>query len=130
MVDMIEETCAKLADVIGKVEPTLATRHVKVELASPPPWATGTVDVRHLLHWTADQTVAVVTVNDALTHAIVDTGASSTVMDVKMARALGVPLQLATGTNCGTYTTPGPHSSTAYAGLIEGPVTLKFNEHV
>lgn len=55
-----------------------------------PKWAEGCPDKREALSWDPSQTVANCTVNGVLTHAVVDTGAYKTIMDVGMAKMLGL----------------------------------------
>lgn len=58
--------------------------------APAPDWAIGCVDKREALTWDASQVVAHCTVNNVLTYAVLDTGAYKTIMDVGMAKILGL----------------------------------------
>lgn len=72
-----------------------------------PVWARTGVDKRSALHWDTSQTVANCTVNGAAVLAIVDSGSYKTIMDVGMAKMLGLKVRSAIGGDCGTYSVPG-----------------------
>ena len=72
-----------------------------------PTWAQGGVDKRSALPWDTSQTVANCKVNDNAALAIVDSGSYKTIMDVGMAKMLGLPTRSAVGGDCGTYSVPG-----------------------
>ena len=65
------------------------------------------VDKRSALPWDTSQTVANCKVNDNAALAIVDSGSYKTIMDVGMAKMLGLPTRSAVGGDCGTYSVPG-----------------------
>lgn len=58
--------------------------------------------------------------------AIVDSGSYKTIMDVGMARILGLPIREAKQGDCGTYSVPGTGRSNCYAGVVEGEVKLQL----
>lgn len=70
--------------------------------------------------------VAHCTVNNVLTYAIIDTGAYRTIMDVGMARMLGLTVRPQQGGDCGTYSVPGTGQTNVYAGIVDGIATIKF----
>ena len=62
--------------------------------------------------------------------AIVDTGAYKTVLDVEMAKALGLKVRMAMGGDCGKFGVPGSGIIHDYAGTIDEPFELKLSERV
>jgi hypothetical protein len=58
-----------------------------------PQWAVGGADKRSALHWDTSQTVANCTINGAAALAIIDSGSYKTIMDVGMARMLGLRIR-------------------------------------
>ena len=58
-----------------------------------------------------------------------DTGATRTLMDIATARQVGLPIQVARGSEFGTYFGPGSKEK-PYAGRILGPVVLRFGRDV
>lgn len=62
--------------------------------------------------------------------AIVDSGSYKTIMDLGMARILGLPVREASQGDCGTFATPGTDRSNCYAGVVEGDVELKLADDV
>ena len=93
-------------------------------LMQRPGWAARQEDKRAALHWDNSQTVANVVVNGKATLAIVDSGSYKTIMDLGMARILGLPIREASKGDCGTFSTPGTDRSNCYAGVVEGNVEL------
>ena len=79
-----------------------------------PNWAQGNTDKRAALSWDTSQTIANCTVNGNAALAIVDSGSYKTIMDMSMARMLGLPIRNAVGGDCGTYAVPGTDRSNAY----------------
>ncbi len=59
--------------------------------------------------------------------AVVDTGSYKTIMDVGMARILGLPVREARNGDCGTYAVPGTGRSNCYAGVVDGVITLRLS---
>lgn len=55
-----------------------------------PDWGANMTDLRHMLKWDSSQYVGHLGVNNSLVYCIVDTGAHRTVIDTKMAIALGL----------------------------------------
>jgi hypothetical protein len=55
-----------------------------------PIWAMGGDDKRAALHWDTSQTIANCKINGTTTLAIVDSGSYKTIMDISMARILGL----------------------------------------
>ena len=55
-----------------------------------PIWAMGGEDKRAALHWDTSQTIANCKINGNTTLAIVDSGSYKTIMDISMARILGL----------------------------------------
>ena len=74
---------------------------------APPAWAAHSPDKRHALHWDTSQTVCNCVVNGKASLAVVDTGSYKTILDMGMARMLGLPVRLAEHGDCGTYQVPG-----------------------
>ena len=64
-----------------------------------------------------------------VTEAIGDTGATRSLLDLASAKRMGLPVELATGQEFGTYFGPGS-KETPYAGRVQGPVTLKLSSEV
>jgi hypothetical protein len=91
-----------------------------------PAWAARGEDKRAALHWDTSQTVANVVVNGKATLAIVDTGSYKTILDIGMARILGLPVREAVNGDCGTYSVPGTGQSNCYAGVVDGTVELQL----
>ncbi len=92
--------------------------------APRPEWAQHGVDKRAALHWDTSQTVANCTVNGKHALAVIDTGSYKTILDVGMARILGLPVREAINGDCGTYSVPGTGQSNCYAGVVDQPVEL------
>jgi hypothetical protein len=74
--------------------------------------------------------VANVVINGKATLAIVDSGSYKTILDVGMARILGLPIKEANQGDCGTFSTPGTDRSNCYAGVVEGNVELQLADDV
>jgi hypothetical protein len=55
-----------------------------------PIWAMGSEDKRAALHWDTSQTIANCKINGITTLAVVDSGSYKTIMDISMARILGL----------------------------------------
>ena len=68
--------------------------------------------------------MAYVGINDTLTTAIVDTGACKTILDVEMAKTLGLKIRYSQNGDCGTYAVPGTGADNQYAGVIDEPVVV------
>lgn len=98
----------------------------KMGQAAPPAWTNGKRDKRAALSWDTSQTVTHCAVNDCATLAVVDTGAYKTILDIGMARMLGLRVREAIGGDCGTYSTPGTSQSNCYAGVVEEEVILQL----
>ena len=64
-----------------------------------------------------------------LTRAIVDTGSCSTIIDASLARALGLTIHEARGSEWGTFQGTGG-APQAYAGVIMGPVRVTLSDAV
>ena len=60
---------------------------------------------------------------------ICDTGAACTLMDIATALKVGLPIQVARGSEFGTYFGPGSKEK-PYAGRIMGPAVLRFGRDV
>lgn len=90
---------------------------------SPKPlWAADLSDHRHLLRWDTSQYVGSLGINGKLVHCIVDTGAHRTIIDSKMASALG--LSIRKDHTFGKYSVPGSEAIHEYAGIVEGDTDL------
>jgi hypothetical protein len=72
-----------------------------------PAWAARGEDKRGALNWDTSQTVANCVINGKTCLAIIDTGAYKTIMDIGMARILGLSVREASQGDCGTYSVPG-----------------------
>ncbi len=93
----------------------------------PPPvpeWACGADDLRHLLRWDNTQYIVNLVVNDRLIMGIVDMGAYRTVIDTKMAEALGLQVRTA-GAHFGKFSVPGSDALHRYAGVVDGDTVLQ-----
>lgn len=55
---------------------------------------------------------------------MVDTGAYKTILDIGMARMLGLKVREAMGGDCGTYQVPGTSQNNCYAGVVDEEVRL------
>ena len=65
----------------------------RVPLPPPPSWAQGLVDRRSMVPWNDSQYIVDIGVQGkGLTRAVVDTGSCSTIIDAKLAKALGLPI--------------------------------------
>ena len=58
-----------------------------------------------------------------------DTGATRSLMDMEMARQIGLQIEVAQGSEFGTYFGPGSKER-PYAGRMVGPVVLRFGKEV
>ncbi len=74
--------------------------------------------------------VANCTINGKHALAIIDTGSYKTILDVGMARILGLPIREAVNGDCGTYSVPGTGQSNCYAGVVDQPVELVLADGV
>ena len=61
-------------------------------------------------------------INGKLVYCIVDTGAHRTIIDTKMASALG--LKVRQDLTCDKYSVPGSEAVHEYAGIVEGDTDL------
>jgi hypothetical protein len=91
-----------------------------------PDWAQGGADKRAALPWDTSQTVANCKINGSAALAVVDSGSYKTIMDVGMARMLGLPIRNAMGGDCGTYSVPGTGQSNTYEGIVDAEVRLQL----
>jgi hypothetical protein len=91
-----------------------------------PIWAQGGTDKRAALPWDTSQTIANCKVNGNAALAIIDSGSYKTIMDVGMARMLGLPIRDAIGGDCGTYSVPGTGRSNTYQGIVDAEVRLQL----
>ena len=64
-----------------------------------------------------------------MTEAIGDTGAARSLVDMGSARSMGLPVQVARGSEFGTYFGPGSVEK-PYAGRIAGPVAIRLSDEV
>ena len=80
-----------------------------------------------LLQWTSEQWVTWVSVNGAITKAVIDTGGEKSMMDFTTAERLELRYLRAKGPEFGKYISPGNVVS-SYYGLVRGPVLLQFDE--
>lgn len=77
------------------------------ETSTLPIWAAGREDKRSALSWDTLQTVANCTINGKVMLAVFDAGSYKTILDVGMAKILGLPIREAVNGDCGTYSVPG-----------------------
>lgn len=135
MVQAMKETPASAAGKWASIIATLCAHNAGQNVLSTgvtrstypeglPEWAAGGADKRNALPWDTSQTVANCKVNGNAALAIVDSGSYKTIMDVGMARMLGLPIRTAVGGDCGTYSVPGTGQSNAYEGIVDGEVRL------
>ena len=69
-------------------------------------------------------------VNQAATLVVIDTGSYATILDIGMARMLGLKVREASGGDCGTYSTPGTKQRLCYAGVVTEDVWLQLADGV
>jgi hypothetical protein len=93
-----------------------------------PAWAADLSDQRQLLRWDTSQYVGSIGINGKLVYCIVDTGAHRTIIDTKMATALG--LKIRKDVTCGKYSVPGSEAVHAYAGIVEGDTDLQISRDI
>ena len=93
-----------------------------------PDWAADLSDQRQLLRWDISQYVGSIGINGKLVYCIVDTGAHRTIIDTKMASALG--LKVRQDVTCGKYSVPGSEAVHAYAGIVEGDTDLRISRDI
>ena len=93
-----------------------------------PDWAENLSDHRSLLRWDMSQYIGSIGINGKLVYCIVDTGAHRTIIDTKMASALG--LKVRTDVTCGKYSVPGSEAVHAYAGIVEGDTDLQISREI
>lgn len=93
-----------------------------------PAWARGATDARDVLHWDSEQYVAEVMVGDRMALGVVDTGSCKTLMCENTAKALGLVVERAKGSEFGTCRVPGGTDAKGYVGVIRGPVNIKFSD--
>ena len=91
-----------------------------------PAWAAHALDKRHALHWDASQTACNCLVNGKASLAVVDTGSYKTILDMGMARMLGLTVRHAEHGDCGTYQVPGTEQVKCYAGIVEGEAIVQL----
>ncbi len=94
-----------------------------------PEWATHLQDQRGDVRFDASQYICPVAVNGKLTLSIVDTGAHRTVIDLKMAGKLGLPVRRGAA-DFGKFSVPGSEAVHAYAGVVEGETLLQVGDKV
>lgn len=70
--------------------------------------------------------MAHVTANDCAALAVLDSGAYKTILDVGMAKMLGLRVRESVGGDCGTYSVPGTDASNCYAGVVEDEVIIQL----
>ena len=63
-----------------------------------------------------------------MVYCIIETGAHRTIIDTKMASALG--LKVHQDVTCGKYSVPGSEAVHAYAGIVEGDTGLKISRDI
>ena len=67
-------------------------------------------------------------ISGKLVYCIVDTGAHHTIIDTKMASALG--LRVRQDVACGKYSVPGSEAVHTYAGIVEGDSDLQLSKYI
>ena len=95
-----------------------------------PGWALGMVNVRGRVPVSKNHFTCVVGIGGACMEAIVDTGGCRSMMDLGTAKAAGLPIKLATPTESYGSFYGAAGEVHEYAGIVEGPVMLKFNKEV
>ena len=103
--------------------PAVQRRNAGVQTRGPDPNA---LNCRGLLKWTPDQYVLVVQVGDTVVEAIGDTGGSKSLIDVELAKQMGLHMLEAPNGEFGTYYGPGGEEK-AYYGKVPGPLTIRFS---
>ena len=102
----VDGVVQELKEKLG--QPFIANLGVPVPTLTPAPaWGSTLRNMVGVLRWDGSQTIAYVGINDTLTTAVVDTGACRTIMDLEMAKALGLNIRYASCGDCGTYAVPG-----------------------
>jgi hypothetical protein len=66
-------------------------------------------------------------INNKLTCCIIDTGAHRTIIDMQMAKKLGLSVRTQ-NLNFGKFSVPGSEAVHAYAGVVDGPTTIQVGE--
>ena len=59
-----------------------------------------------------------------------DTGGSCSIMDLALARGMGLPITMAQSTEFGMFTTPGRLAPMAYPAAVMGPIDFKLSGEV
>ena len=78
---------------------------------------------RGCLGWDSSQFITLVGVaGKCLSEALVDTGGSCSIMDLALARRMGLPVTMAQSTEFGMFTTPGRLAPMAYPAAVMGPI--------
>ncbi len=73
--------------------------------------------------------VITVQVDKAVIQAMLDTGGYVTLLDIESAKQMNLDYEEAVNGNLGYYYSPG-YQPVAYAGVVHGPVELRFSESV
>ena len=121
-----EEKGALLSSLVDKLNVVgLATHQPS---SRKPEWAQDLSDHRHLLRWDTSQYIGHLGVNGKLVYCIVDTGAHRTIIDTRMAQALG--LQVRKDLTCGRYSVPGSEAVHEYAGVVSGDTDVQIGQDI
>ena len=117
MVAAMRDTPASAAGKWASIIATLCERNTggnvfaaggnNVEQKDLPTWALGSAGKRAALHWDTSQTIANCKINGITTLAIGDSGSYKTIMDITMARILGLRVRQSVKGDCSTYSVPG-----------------------
>ena len=76
-------------------------------------------DIRAPFPTDGTQTVLFAAANNRVGLAVGDSGAYSTVMDLRAAESYGLKVRRAVGGDCGSYSVPGGGVDRDYAGVVE-----------
>lgn len=97
---------------------------------SAPAWAKHMRNARGQIGWDHAQYIALVAIQENLVEALMDTGGACTIMDLDFAQKMGLPVRVQTQAEFGMFTVPGRTAPLPYAGCVEGPIQLQFDEEV
>ena len=97
---------------------------------SAPRWAKEARNCRGLMQWDSSQFVCLARMGESLVEGILDTGAACTIMDIDMAKRIGLPVVEEARAEFGSFTVPGRSQPIPYPGAVLGPVSIQFSQEV
>ena len=87
------------------------------------------INCRGVTPWTDYQYITLCQIDNALVEAMLDTGGHASVIDKQTATEMGLNIIPSQFGNFGSYHSPG-YGPKAYAGLVYGPVPIRFSVSV